>query len=266
MMKITMLVNNEAIDGLKATHGLSMLIETPRHCLLFDLGPDTTLLANAEKLGVDLTRVDTVILSHGHSDHGGALAAFLRLNDHATVYAQRSAFEPHFSRIWRLRFSVSLDPALQSHPQLRLLDGPFILDEELSLFTVPHPTECLSPANNCLCTASGQDDFRHEQHLLIRQEGEAPVLVIGCGHTGVVNALHACPAAPRACVGGFHLMNPMLRRQVPASLLRQIADALSAYPDTAFYTCHCTGRKACNFLSERVPRLLYFAGGETLTF
>ncbi len=264
-MKLTMLVNNEATGDLKPMHGLSLLIETERHCLLFDLGPDDTLLTNAEKLGVDLTRVDTVVLSHGHSDHGGALAAFLRLNDHATVYAQRAAFEPHFSRVLGLRFSVALDPALQSHPRVRLLDGPFTVDEELSLFTVPHPTQCLSPANNCLCTASGPDDFRHEQHLLIHREGEAPVLVIGCGHTGVVNALSACPIPPRACVGGFHLMNPIFRRQAPTALLQQIADALNTYPDTDFYTCHCTGRKACGFLAERVPRLRYFSAGETLT-
>lgn len=48
-----------------------------RHKVLFDLGPDDTFLHNAKKCGVDIAAVDTVIISHGHVDHGGGLGAFL---------------------------------------------------------------------------------------------------------------------------------------------------------------------------------------------
>ena len=89
-MRITALVENRSDCGLIPVHGLSLYIETERHKLLFDLGPDDTLLKNAEKRGIDLGEVDTVVISHGHYDHGGALAAFLQVNQMAKVYVQRT--------------------------------------------------------------------------------------------------------------------------------------------------------------------------------
>ena len=79
-MVITSLVENTTKSGLKAKHGLSLYIETKLHRILFDLGPDETLFENAEKKKIDLTSVDTVIISHGHYDHGGALGKFLKIN------------------------------------------------------------------------------------------------------------------------------------------------------------------------------------------
>ena len=68
-MKITALVENRSESDLKPVHGLALYIETQRHRILFDLGPDDTIFENAEKKGISLADVDTVILSHGHSDH-----------------------------------------------------------------------------------------------------------------------------------------------------------------------------------------------------
>ena len=98
-MKITALVENTTNQGWRTVHGLSLYIETPGHKILFDVGPDDTLFANAERAGVDLAAVDTAIISHGHSDHGGALAAFLEVNRRAKVYIQRSAFDMHYIKI-----------------------------------------------------------------------------------------------------------------------------------------------------------------------
>lgn len=72
-MKITALVENTSHCELRSAPGLALYIETPRHKLLFDLGPDDTLFQNCERRGIDLGAVDTVVISHGHGDHGGAL-------------------------------------------------------------------------------------------------------------------------------------------------------------------------------------------------
>ena len=71
-MKIISLVENTTKSELKAKHGLSLYIETKKHKILFDLGPDKTLFENAVKRNIDISKVDTVIISHGHIDHGGA--------------------------------------------------------------------------------------------------------------------------------------------------------------------------------------------------
>ena len=180
-MKITALVENKSSCELAAVHGLSLYIETERHKLLFDLGPDNTLLKNAEKRGIDLGQVDTVIISHGHSDHGGALAAFLKINHTAKVYIQRRAFEKHFSKsLGFIKVPIGLDRKLMDHPQVVLVDGEFQIDEELLLFTVSDTSRFRSTANDTLFDEQGPDRFAHEQDLLIF--GERNVLVMGCGH------------------------------------------------------------------------------------
>ena len=65
-MRIINLVENELGDsGCEAAHGLSFYVETENHNFLFDSSPSEVVIRNARMLGVDLTAVDTVILSHG---------------------------------------------------------------------------------------------------------------------------------------------------------------------------------------------------------
>ncbi len=261
-MKITALVENRSRDGLATVHGLSLHIETARHRILFDLGPDGTLFKNAAARGIDLTKVDAVILSHGHKDHGGALKQFLAINSTAKVYVQRSAFEPHYGRVLFIRASVSLDAALMTHPQVVLLDGDTHIDDELFLFTVSNADKCWSPANDILLDRNGPDRFLHEQNLIVR-DASGTALVMGCGHTGIVNIMEkAALFAPQVCIGGYHLSSPVTGKPVGTALLDEIADALEQYPDTQFHTCHCTGEKAYCYLAARLPNLHYLSCGE----
>lgn len=262
-MKLITLVENTSHCDMKAKHGLSLYLETAKHKLLFDLGPDETLFENAEKRGIDLAAVDTVVVSHGHYDHGGALGLFLKKNRTAQVYIQHGAFAPHFSKAGLLKLPIGLDPALAKHPQVHLLNGDSIIDDELSVFTVSETTKCHSPMNDVLLDSNGKDSFSHEQNLVIH--GKSIVLLTGCGHTGVVNIMEkAAPLQPRYCIGGFHLFNPVLRKTAPETLLNEIASHLAAYPETLFFTCHCTGDKAFRYLSAKTDNLRYLSCGEEL--
>lgn len=77
---------------------------------MFDLGSDETLFENASKRNIDLSKVDIVIISHGHVDHGGVLHKFLNINSTAKIYVQKKAFEPHYSKILFLKIPVGIDP------------------------------------------------------------------------------------------------------------------------------------------------------------
>lgn len=102
-MKIVTLVENTTErEDLQSKHGLCLYIETERHKILFDLGPDDTFLHNAKVCGVDIKAVDTVIISHGHSDHGGGLGAFLQVNHTANVYVHPEAFLPHYNKVLKI--------------------------------------------------------------------------------------------------------------------------------------------------------------------
>ena len=262
-MKITALVENTTNQGWRTVHGLSLYIETPGHKILFDVGPDDTLFANAERAGVDLAAVDTAIISHGHSDHGGALAAFLEVNRRAKVYIQRRAFETHYIKVLGVvKFSGSLDQSLEHHPQVVLLDGDHRIDQELLLFTTPDISRYPSPANSAMYDKDGPDTFAHEHSLMIF--GEKNVLIMGCGHAGVVNILdRAAEYGPKLCVGGYHLYNPTTLQSAPETLLSGIAGELDRR-EMAFYTCHCTGQKVFSYLEKHVKNMRYLACGESI--
>lgn len=265
-MKITSLVENTSKCELKSKHGLSLYIETQKHKILFDLGSDRTLFDNAKKRNIDLAEIDIVIISHGHLDHGGALRDFLKINTNAKVYVQRKAFEPHYSKTLFLKIQVGIDKKLESHPQVILLDGDYKIDDELLLFTVSKGGKCYSPLNDALYDKNGKDKFFHEQNLIITEnQSVQSVLIMGCGHTGVVNIMNKAKSyQPKVCVGGFHLFNPITKKCASFELLNEIAAELKSYKNTEFYTCHCTGKKAFQYLSKQMPNLFYLSCGEVI--
>ena len=264
-MKIISLVENQSKSDLKPMHGLALYIATENHKLLFDLGPDDTIFENAKKKGIDLSDVDTVILSHGHMDHGGALEHFLQINKTAKIYVQKKAFEPHYSRFLFWNVSVGLKESLKDSPQIVLTDGDARIDDELSLFVVPQIEKCHSTANDLLYTKDGRDTFLHEQNLIISEKKTA--LIMGCGHAGIVNILErAKEFHPDICVGGYHLFNPLTKKTVPEALLDEVTKELLRYPEVHFYTCHCTGKKAYSYFRQRMKNMSYFSCGETIEF
>ena len=91
-IKITTLVENSVYGkGLQGEHGLSLLVDTGEHRLLFDTGASDLFIRNAGALGIDLGDVDFLVLSHGHRDHTGGLHHFLAMNHKAKVTARKSS-------------------------------------------------------------------------------------------------------------------------------------------------------------------------------
>lgn len=257
-MRITSLLENTTErEDMRVEHGLSLYIETARHRILFDMGQSDLFCENAKKLGIDLSKVDLAVLSHGHYDHGGGLRNFLEINTHAPVYIHKDAFLPHYNGTEKY---IGLDPALKEHPQIVFTDDECRITDALTLFSCngkekKHPT-VLSGLTEKAGNAFLPDDFRHEQYLLIR-ENKKQILISGCSHKGILDITEWFK--PDVLIGGFHYSKLPLDEA-----LADAAKALAAH-QTAFYTCHCTGREQYAFMRQYMPSLRYLSCGQTIT-
>ena len=97
-MKISILADNRALEPerFRTEHGLAVLLQTADKQILLDTGASDAFLLNAEQMGIDLSAVDYVFLSHGHADHTGGLSAFLQVNKKAKVIVSAAAVRGSF--------------------------------------------------------------------------------------------------------------------------------------------------------------------------
>ena len=99
--RFTWVVDDIAEQPLRAEHGFAVWIETPGGTVLFDTGDSgDVLLSNLAKLDLDPTRLDAVVLSHGHDDHTGGMGALLPLLRRGTrLYGHPTLFRPRLSSV-----------------------------------------------------------------------------------------------------------------------------------------------------------------------
>ena len=273
-MQIINLVENElGSSGCEAAHGLSFYVETKNHKLLFDTSPSEVVLRNAQKLGVDLTVIDTVILSHGHYDHSGGILAFVEINPQAKIYMQHNAGGEYYAFDGEdkgFRY-IGIDKKILSLPQVQLLKGDTKIDDELQVFTVDNRAFPLPSTNKRLrelCNGQYiQDDFKHEQNLLLTCEGKK-ILFCGCAHNGILNVMETLErklgsdSLPDLVIGGFHLMKRTEFSESDTAKVTEIANRLKSYK-AHFATCHCTGLPVFNQMKEIMgDQLSYVYSGD----
>lgn len=239
MKIVTLLENTTYREDLRYEHGLSLYIESQGHHVLFDMGQSDAFAQNAEVLGVDLGNVEVAVLSHGHYDHGGGLGRFLQINDHANIYVNRHVFEPHFNARNR---DIGLDPELDKKRMI-FLDQPTEILPGFTLHTIPDAPVDTSGLQRMVGSKLVPEDFRHEQYLLVEEDGKR-VLFSGCAHKGIVQIARIF--RPDVLIGGFHLSKIQ-----DESVLDAIAEALLALP-TRYYTGHCTGGMQFAYLKQKM--------------
>lgn len=241
MMKWTILSDNRSNNPALATeHGLSILLQTEQHKILLDTGASDVFIRNAELLGIDLSDVDYVFISHGHSDHAGGLRHFLERNQKAKVIVSPDAMSGHFFSKRGNLHSITADWPEIDDDRLILIDQTCEISEGLHVIAHIPQNHPMPKGNQNLYIedANGQlvhDDFRHELALYV--DG---LLFTGCAHNGLENILAACPYPVHSVVGGFHLLDG----QETEEEIRALAQRLKKrYSETQFYTSHCTGDK-----------------------
>ena len=262
-MKWTVLVDNRTNNPTFETeHGLSILLETERLNILLDTGASDMLMRNAERLGKDLSRVDYVFISHGHSDHAGGLKHFMEINKKAKVIVSPDAISGRFFSKRGNLHSITTEWPEIGDDRLILIDQTCEIAKGLHVIAHIPQIHPMPKGNQNLYVqdAHGEyihDDFRHELALYI--EG---LLFTGCAHSGLENILDACLWPVHTVVGGFHLLDG----QETEEEINALGQRLKAmYPHTQFYTSHCTGDSVFTILQDVMGDKIHpFSCGTTI--
>lgn len=235
-------------------HGLCIYIETEKHKLLLDTGATAAFAENARVLGIDLGQIDTVVLSHGHYDHSGGILEFCRYNRTAKLFMQRKAAGDYYHG----ERYIGIDKEILKLPGVHLLDGDYRIDEELYLFSGIEGRRLWPRGNQALSSIMDgnriQDDFSHEQCLVVTQAGK-DILLSGCAHNGILNVLERYECLfgrmPDVVISGFHMMKKTDYEAQDIADIEETARELKKL-DTLFYTGHCTGQQAFDMMHRNM--------------
>ena len=263
-MKWTVLSDNRTNnDQLETEHGLSILIETEKHRILLDTGASDMFLRNAHRLGIKLSTVDYVFISHGHSDHAGGLRHFMSINDKAKVIVSPNATSGKFFSKRGNLHSITAEWPKIDDDRLVLIDQTCTIAENIHVIAHIPQNHPMPKGNQNLYVQNTNgdfihDDFRHELALYV--DG---LLFTGCAHSGLENILAACSYPVKTVVGGFHLLDGLETEEELAVLDQRLK---AKYPETLFYTSHCTGDKVFATLKTIIGNHLHaFSCGTTIT-
>ncbi len=192
-LTITAIVENTAgVFDLAGEWGLALWIEADQHRILCDTGQGHSLRQNAELMAIDLTSVEALVVSHGHSDHTGGIAALMAAGFRGKTYVHPAALNPKYQR------EKNSPPRAKGIPQAsreallaRASDiiessGPVeIAPGILVTGAIPRRTSYENVADPFFldeqCT---QPDPLVDDQALVIETPQGLVVITGCGHAG----------------------------------------------------------------------------------
>lgn len=261
-MKITVLTENTKLKNsdLIAEHGISLFIEKNGYKILFDTGgPQESAIENASRLGIDLRKVDAVIISHGHDDHTGGLLKFFQINDKAPVYLKKEALGSYYSKRPEGEKYIGIDSEIVEKYAERLYFIDKTVEIAKNMFIVPniHKEFPVPYSNHVLFEKVNEklikDDFKHELFMIIESSNGLTVFT-GCGHSGIKNIINTAKKVfPHkkigTVLGGFHLQaGARTFETAKKEEIEEIAEWLKLEAAGQIYTGHCTGERGFNIM------------------
>ncbi len=242
--------------------GFAALVEADGRQILFDTGAHPrTVLENAKELGIDLSAVEDVVLSHNHEDHTGGL---LTLRRELSAKNPRALHRVHVGKgiFWsrpekegregntmietRRQFEAGGGTFIEHEGPVQLLPGLWLTGP------VPrtHPERNWSGKGLVKKPEGVVEDNIPEDQSLVADTARGLVLLAGCGHAGIVNTIDYArkivrPAPLHAAIGGFHLF------AATDAHLQWTSDQLSTFGLENLMGAHCTGIEAVYRLREK---------------
>jgi 7,8-dihydropterin-6-yl-methyl-4-(beta-D-ribofuranosyl)aminobenzene 5'-phosphate synthase len=253
--------------GMMAEHGFSALVSVRRGStmttLLFDTGlsPDA-MVTNADRLGVDLSAIQAVVLSHGHFDHAGGLAGLagkqgarsLPMVVHPMIWTRRRLAVPgrepeELPTLSKRALEGEGFAVIERRQPSLLVDGSVLITGEVDRTT--EFEHGMPPSHQAWTGSAWEPDplVIDDQALVVHVRGRGLVVLTGCAHAGAINIVrHARRLTGvltlHALVGGFHLSGPAFE-----PIIGRTVDALTEMAPALIVPGHCTGWRAQHALA-----------------
>lgn len=257
-LTITQVVENTAGGpGLLAEHGVAFHIDADGHQLLFDTGQGLALTHNAKRLDLDLAQLDSIILSHGHYDHSGGLNEVLLLTGPVKLYLHPQALAKKYNRNGRDISApiaaqtqlASLGELVYTRTPMEIYPGVFLTGEIPRINPLEDTGGPFYQNKDC----SELDELADDQALFF-DTSEGLVVLLGCGHSGVINTLQYVQQISGkqdilAVIGGMHLLHATEER------LSFTGDSLADLGVHHLAPNHCTGLDAVCYFKQRFPEI-----------
>jgi 7,8-dihydropterin-6-yl-methyl-4-(beta-D-ribofuranosyl)aminobenzene 5'-phosphate synthase len=253
-------------SSLQKDWGYAAFIEFGSQRILFDTGNNPDILAqNSKAKGIDLTKLDFVVMSHRHGDHMGGMTHLMKTNPRVKIYAPKEGFGVYGADLPSsfYRKDASL-PAEQ-----RYFDGtpPKVLQfgsawPGANFQLVEKNTE-IAPGFHLISLVSDKPGTRELRELsLAINTPDGMVIVVGCSHPGIDKIVEAATAInPRInfIVGGFHLVV-----SEDADIQKVVRTLRDTFKVAYVAPGHCTGEPAFAQLKKEFgDRYLYAGLGTT---
>ena len=237
-MKITILNDNAPGRNCLAEYGLSFLVEADKK-ILFDAGATDVYLQNAKILGISLNDIDSIVLSHGHWDHGNGLKYISgpQLICHPDVFKRR--YNKKENRYIGLNQSQR---ELESRFKIITSREPYKISPQIYfLGEIPRIND-FEAKSTYFYHEGGQEDFVPDDSGLAVITASGIVVISGCAHAGICNTIEYAKkvtgiSVVSAVIGGFHLRtnNEQTQKTIEYFKASGIKD---------IYPTHCTGLPA----------------------
>jgi len=261
--KLTVLYDAFGRDpGLQKDWGYAALIEIGGRRILFDTGNDSGVFAhNVNSLGIDLTTLDFVVLSHRHGDHTTGLTYLLSVNPDVQIYAPNETFGVFGSAMPSTfyRKEPTLAPEMRyfgGSPPESLPSGKAWPGARIAL--INRTTE-VAPGVHLIALVSDKAGTLEMRELSLAIETpEGMVVVVGCSHPGIERIVaEAAKINPRIHIiaGGLHLV-----ASSDAEIARLTATLRDTYGVAWIAAGHCTGEPAFAALSRHFGDRNVYAG------
>jgi len=268
----TLSENTAGVGNLLAEWGLSILIETDGVNILLDTSSGISASHNADILGIDLSKIDKIVVSHGHFDHTGGLRQILRkMRKEVEIIAHPDIWAAKYARRQGQKDRYIGMPFQRQ--ELESLGARFnltaksikITDNIMTTGEIPMVTdfEEIEPNRFFVKEATGwqPDELLDDQALIINTE-QGLVVILGCAHRGIINTLYHAQQLTgvkpiHMVLGGCHLISASKERiQLTISALRELsAQKLGV--------SHCTGLPATVIMAQEFGDKFFFNNAGT---